>query len=107
MNLVAYDEITDKINKQKTWYDYKSCSFISREITYRKYYTFLKRYNPKTKTTSYFIVMLDEKDNITKSSVTYKDNYGRIILRANSIIEHLNLILVFILSNSILLIQQI
>ena len=36
MNLIAYDEVIDKIDRQKTWYNYKSSSFISRDISYRK-----------------------------------------------------------------------
>ena len=92
MNLIAYDEVIDKIDRQKTWYNYKSSSFISRDISYRKYYTFLKRYNPESKTTSYFIAMLDEKENNIKSNITRKDCYGRVCLRANSIIKDLDLV---------------
>ena len=38
MNLKAYDEITPKVDKTKTWVIVKNHNLLSREIKYRKYY---------------------------------------------------------------------
>lgn len=91
MNLSAYDNVVNKINKRKTWINSRNKSIISREISYRKYYTFVKRYEPKLNDTIYFIVMLDNIDKNRKISVTRKDDYGRVCLKINSIIDKLEL----------------
>ena len=45
MNLLMYDPIDEKVDKQKTWvYPNKKCLF-SRELKYYKYYYLAKRYD--------------------------------------------------------------
>ena len=50
MNLNAYDSITEKIDKTKTWIDTKKCILLSREIKYRKYYVLSRRFNTELNT---------------------------------------------------------
>lgn len=78
MNLNAYDNVIDQIDKTKSWIYIKKKQLISREIKYRRYNTILKRYNSKTKCYSYYIAMLDEPDITKVCSITKLDNYGRI-----------------------------
>ena len=59
MNLNAYDSITEKLDKNKTWIDIRRKTILSREMKYRKYTCILKRYNPKTNINSHFIALLD------------------------------------------------
>ena len=37
MNLNAYDSITEKLDKNKTWVDIRRKTILSREMKYRKY----------------------------------------------------------------------
>ena len=91
MNLVAYDEITDKVDKTKTWLDGKTGNIFSRELVFRKYYTFIKRYNPKTKNTTIYIAMLDNKSDAKIAYDTRKDTYNRICLKTKLILREFSL----------------
>ena len=91
MNLIAYDEIIDKVDKTKTWLDCKTGNLFSRELTFRKYYTFTKRYNPKTNSTTIYVVMLDNKSDAKVVHVTRKDNYNRICLKTKLILREFGL----------------
>ena len=91
MNLIAYDEIVDKVDKTKTWLDGKTGNIFSRELVFRKYYTFIKRYNPKTKTTTIYIAMLDNKSDAKVAYVTRKDTYNRICLKTKLILREFGL----------------
>ena len=85
MNLNAYDNVIEKINKQKSWIDIKKKILLSREINVRNYVLLTKRYNKDTNTTDYFIVMLDNPP----VNRTYKrakvDDYGRFKISLASI----------------------
>lgn len=80
MNLNAYDEITNKIDKRHTWIDVRKKQILSREIKFRPYYTITKRYNPQTEETNYFIILLDEEPYKRICYKTKVDDYGRIKL---------------------------
>lgn len=85
MNLNAYDNITEKTDKTKTWVDIKKQLLYSREIKYRPYHCILKRYDVKTNTTSYFIAMLDTTPKERKCKHTALDDYGRVKISLSSI----------------------
>ena len=83
MNLNAYDDITEKIDKTKTWIDINKHLLLSREIKFRKYYTLAKRYNPEQECYTYFIILLDNKPEHKQSYNTRIDDYGRVKIRLN------------------------
>ena len=85
MNLNAYDNITETINKTKTWVDIRRKQLISREITYRPFTCILKRYNSTTNITSYFIALLDNPPKDRTYKRTILDDYGRIKINLSSI----------------------
>lgn len=85
MNLNAYDDIKEKLDKTKTWVDVKRKILFSREIKYRPYISLLKRYNSTTSSISYFIAMLNKTDDHKNCKPTITDNYGRIKIRLSSI----------------------
>lgn len=85
MNLNAYDNINETIDKTKTWIDIKRKTLISRELSDRSYTCLMKRYNAKTNIVSYFIAMLDTPPKNRKYTITKKDDYGRIKINLSSI----------------------
>lgn len=85
MNLSAYDEISPKIDKNKTWVTVNNHHLLSREIVYRKYYTIAKRYNINNSDYDYFIITLDDKPENRNYGIVKYDNYGRIKISINSI----------------------
>lgn len=85
MNLSAYDNITPKIDKTKTWIEPKRKLLLSREIKFRKYFTLSKRYNPKYNITNYYIILLDNKLQDRVCTSTKIDDYGRIKISLNQI----------------------
>lgn len=85
MNLAAYDEVKHKTDKSGTWIDTKKHILISREIVNRKYYTFVKRFDPTTNVTIYFIVLLDYKPDDKITFKTKKDDYGRLKFNVETI----------------------
>lgn len=90
MNLAAYDSVTTKIDKQKTWLDVDKKFLYSREIKYRKYNTLAKRYNPELEQSDFFIILLDELPTDRPASITKVDNYGRIKINIASIWDEAN-----------------
>ena len=85
MNLNAYDNIIDKIDKTKTWIDVKKHLLLSREIKYRKYYTLSKRFNTENNCYDYFIILLDNPPQDRISFNTRLDDYGRIKIRLHEL----------------------
>ena len=81
MNLNAYDDIIEKIDKRKTWIDVRKQLLLSREIKFRPYYTLTKRFNSNLNNYDYFIILLDNKPENRVSYNTKKDDYGRIKLK--------------------------
>jgi len=90
INLNVYDEIKHKIDKNKTWLDVKYKRLMSREISFRTYYSIGKRYNPATNNTSYYIIILDDKPENRNVSYLKKDDYGRVKIPVKSIWKECN-----------------
>ena len=57
MNLNAYDNVTRKLDKRKTWYSLKFKRLYSREIKFRMFYKFLQRWNESIKRNDYFLAV--------------------------------------------------
>lgn len=85
MNLNAYDDVKEQVNKNKTWINVKKKTLITREIKYRKVTLLSKRYNTALKCYDYFIIMLDDEPLDRNYSITNRDDYGRIKIRLTSI----------------------
>lgn len=85
MNINAYDDIREKLDKTKTWVDIRKKQLFSREIKYRKYNCLLKRYDAKTNITNYYIAMLDNPPTDRKYNNTIMDDYGRVKISISSI----------------------
>ena len=77
MNLNAYDNVKEELNKHKTWYSPKFRRLYSREIKFRTFYKFLKRWNETIKRNDYFLaISMNNVDG--RFSITNKDNYSRL-----------------------------
>lgn len=85
MNLNVYDNVTEKLDKTKTWIDIRKKILFSREIKYKKFTCLLKRYDSKTNIYSYFIAMLNNPPENIKYKITKQDDYGRIKISLASI----------------------
>ena len=57
MNLNAYDNVKEELDKHKTWYSPKFRRLYSREIKFRMFYKFLKRWNGTIKRNDYFLAI--------------------------------------------------
>ena len=89
MNLSAYDTISNKLNKRKTWLDNNKQVIISREVNKRPYYTFVKRYEPELNTNVFFLVLLDDKTPNSQCYITHQDDYGRLKFNVSPIWKEL------------------
>ena len=78
MNLAAYDKIDNKVDKSKTWIDYKNKRIVSKQIKYRAYYAFGKRYNPNTNKEEFYLITSDSIIQDRPYAKTIKDNYNRL-----------------------------
>lgn len=77
MNLNAYDNVKEELDKHKTWYSPKFKRLYSREIKFRRFYKFMKRWNETIKRDDYFLaVSMNNVDG--RFSITNKDNYSRL-----------------------------
>lgn len=77
MNLNAYDNVKEELDKHKTWYSPKFKRLYSREIKFRMFYKFLQRWNESIKRNDYFLaVSMYNTDG--RFSITNKDNYSRL-----------------------------
>lgn len=77
MNLNAYDNVKEELDKHKTWYSPKFKRLYSREIKFRRFYKFMKRWNETIKRYDYFLaVSMNNVDG--RFSITNKDNYSRL-----------------------------
>lgn len=85
MNLNAYDNVIEKIDKTKTWVDIRKKQLLSKEIKFRKYTCLLKRFDIRTNICKYFIAMLDEPPEDRKYKSTSVDDYGRVKIALASI----------------------
>ncbi len=77
MNLNTYDNVKEELDKHKTWYSPKFKRLYSREIKFRMFYKFMKRWNETIKRDDYFLaVSMNNVDG--RFSITNKDNYSRL-----------------------------
>ena len=77
MNLNAYDNIKEELDKHKTWYSPKFRRLYSREIKFRMFYKFLKRWNETYKRDDYFLA-ISTSNTDDRFSIINKDNYSRL-----------------------------
>lgn len=77
MNLNAYDNVTRKLDKRKTWYSLKFKRLYSREIKFRMFYKFLQRWNETIKRNDYFLAVSMYNTDGT-FTIANKDNYSRL-----------------------------
>ena len=77
MNLNAYDNVKAELDKHKTWYSSKFRRLYSREIKFRMFYKFLKRWNETIKRNDYFLA-ISMYNTDGKFYRTERDNYGRL-----------------------------
>ena len=77
MNLNAYDNIKEELDKHKTWYSPKFRRLYSREIKFRMFYKFVKRWNETIKRDDYFLA-ISTSNTDEKFSIANRDNYGRL-----------------------------
>lgn len=85
MNLNAYDSITEKLDKDKTWIDIRKKTIFSREIKYRKFTCLIKKYLPKQNLYKYYVALLDSPPIDRKYKLTAMDDYGRVKINIASI----------------------
>ena len=105
MNLNAYDNVKEELDKHKTWYSPKFKRLYSREIKFRMFYKFLKRWNGTIKRNDYFLA-ISESNTDGKFYRTERDNYNRLKVSIpkeviedsilNSIVEDTNVELKFV-----------
>lgn len=76
MNLNAYDNIKEELDKHKTWYSPKFRRLYSREIKFRMFYKFMKRWNETIKQDDYFLAVSMYNTDGT-FTIANNDNYGR------------------------------
>ena len=75
MNLNAYDNVKEELDKHKTWYSPKFKRLYSREIKFRMFYKFMKRWNETIKRNDYFLaISMNNVDG--RFSISNKDNYS-------------------------------
>ena len=100
MNLNAYDNVKEELDKHKTWYSPKFKRLYSREIKFRMFYKFMKRWNETIKRNDYFLaISMSNTDG--RFYRTERDNYGRLKVNIpkeliedsilNSIVEDTNI----------------
>ena len=91
MNLSAYDKVYDKVDKTTSWIDTNKRILYSKELSFRKYYTFVKRFEPEISSTVFFLVLSDNVIENTKTFRTKIDDYGRCKFNISSIYNDLSL----------------
>lgn len=87
MNLVAYDKVNTFIDKSKTWIEIAKKLLLSREIAFRKYVTFGKRYDKDISKTVFFVIVLDEPPVDRPAAKVLIDGYGRVKIGVKGIWE--------------------
>lgn len=85
MDISQYEEVGNKIDKNKTWINVEYKVLLSREIKSRPYYKYLKKFNPLINSNEYFIVLYDSIIDNGKGFITNVDKYGRCKFRLSTI----------------------
>lgn len=91
MNLNAYDDVIQKLDKTKTWYHINRQQLFSREIKHTPYYSIAEKYNNNDNSYDYFILMLFDKPTDRTYHRTNTDDYGRIKISVKSIVDKTSL----------------
>lgn len=91
LNIQCYDEITQKIDKNKTWINTKYKRIISREIKYRTYYCINKRFDNYLNSTEYYLICSDVNYKSKNMSYMSVDDYHRIKIPLNSIWKYIGI----------------
>ena len=91
MNLNNFDIVKANINKKKTWVDCNKKILYSREIKKRQYYIILKKYNPTTNNTDFYIMTFDDICYEIECKPLIQDAYNRIKIYINDIWLETNL----------------
>ena len=91
MNLVAYDSINNIVNKQKSWIDVNKKVLFSREIAYRKYVCFGKKYDANEGSTIFYIIISDDEPLDRASCKLVLTNNGCRKINIRSIWDESNL----------------
>ena len=91
MNLNDFEIVKAKINKRKTWIDCNKKILYSREIKKRQYYSILKKYNPTTNNTDFYIMTFDDIHYDIEYKPLIQDTYKRIKVYINDIWLETNL----------------
>lgn len=87
LNLNLYDSV---LPKYKTWINAKLKVLYSRVITYRNYFTILKKYDNKRSETNYYLVCSDERDDENQWSIVCKKSDSVIKMPLNNFWRHIN-----------------
>ena len=91
MNLAAYDKIGAPSTKSKIYMSNTYPYIITREIPYRRYYCFVKRYEPSNGINNLFLVLLDDKPDDRQVAKVRRDNYGRLKFNLSQVRDYINL----------------
>lgn len=92
MNLSAYDKISGSPTKSKLYMSNNYPYIITREVKYRKYYCFVKRYDPSTETDNLFLVLLDDNPEDRQVAGVRRDDYGRLKFNLSQARDIINLV---------------
>ena len=90
MNLSAYDRINGSPTKSKIYTSNNHPYIVTREIKYRKYYCFVKRYEPNIDSNVLFLVLLDDNPEDRCVSRVRRDNYGRLKFNLSQARDYIN-----------------
>ena len=91
MNLVAYDNVDNIANKKRSWIDVHKKVLYSREINYRKYLCFGKKFDADIGSTIFYIIMLDNEPYDRPAFKTILTNNGCIKVNINGIWDEIGL----------------
>lgn len=91
MNLNAYDNVIDKVDKTKTWIDVKKHLLLSREMKYRKWCVLSKRFNTENNCYDYFVILLDNPPQDRVAFNARLDDYGRVKIRLHEMYNETDL----------------
>ena len=92
MNLVAYDNVNNITNRKRSWIDVYHKILYSREINYRKFVCFGKKYDTEIKIILFYIIMLDDEPSDRASFKTVLTSNGCIKINIKGIWEESGLI---------------
>ena len=84
MNLNAYDNVIDKVDKTKTWIDVKKHLLL-------KWYVLSKRFNTENNCYDYFVILLDNPPQDRVAFNARLDDYGRVKIQLHEMYNETDL----------------